>query len=38
MDSVRTTKDEELERYRRQAERSMREQLQQAAADGLIVV
>uniref|UniRef100_A0A183SRU4 Cytoplasmic dynein 2 light intermediate chain 1 n=1 Tax=Schistocephalus solidus TaxID=70667 RepID=A0A183SRU4_SCHSO len=38
VDSVRQSKDDELERYRRQSERSMREQLKQAAADGLIFV
>ncbi|VDK89542.1 unnamed protein product [Dibothriocephalus latus] len=38
VDSVRQAKDEELERYRRQSERSMREQLKQAAVDGLIFV
>ncbi|KAL7063752.1 hypothetical protein AAHC03_0978 [Spirometra sp. Aus1] len=38
VDNVRQAKDEELERYRRQSERSMREQLKQAAADGLIFV
>lgn len=38
VDAVRQAKDEELEGYRHQAERAIREQLQQATADGIIVV